>query len=96
MALYELIDLLKKRGLRDTFTVLVKFKNYKAEKRKFYDELNKFSYYNSFFRVRSELIEKGLLSVVNNQGKKYYSLTKKGINVYNRLVEIDNIINDTN
>jgi len=91
MSISDLTKILKKKGFRDTYHILAS-KNYKCEKHAFYNELNKFSYYNSFFRIKDELIKRGLLEIKINDGKKYIMLTKKGIDVYNKLVEIKNII----
>ena len=90
----ELINFLKKKGFRDTFQVLTQFKEFKTDKHSFYNELNKFSYYNSFFRVKEDLLDKGLINIEKNDKKKYIKLTKKGIEVYNRLEEINKIINN--
>lgn len=93
MAIDDLISFLKKKGFRDTLEVLTQFKNYKTDKHTFYNELNKFSYYNSFFRVKDELINKGLIEIELNNKKKYVKLTDKGLDVYNRLIEINKLIN---
>ncbi|TFG02878.1 MAG: hypothetical protein EU542_03820 [Promethearchaeota archaeon] len=93
MAIEELISFLKKKGFRDTLEVLTQFKNYKTDKHTFYNELNKFSYYNSFFRVKDDLIKRGLIEIELNDKKKYVKLTEKGLDVYNRLVEINKLIN---
>ena len=93
MILNDLINFLKKKGFRDTFEVLTQFKNHKADKHTFYNELNKFSYYNSFFRVKEELIAKGLIVIERDaKKKKQIRLTRKGLQVYNKLVEINNLI----
>lgn len=93
LAINELIGFLKKKGFRDTLEVLMQFKNYKTDKHTFYNELNKFSYYNSFFRVKEDLIDKGLIEIERNEKKKYFKLTDKGLEVYNKLVEINELIN---
>ena len=92
MTLNEIFNLFKKRGVCDTYQVLTKFKNYKAEMQAFYKELNKFSYYNSFFRVKVKLVEKGIISIKKRYEKIYIRLTKKGINIYNKLEEINELI----
>jgi hypothetical protein len=94
MAIDDLINFLKKKGFRDTLEVLTQFKNYQTDKHTFYEELNKFSYYNSFFRVKEELINKGLIEIERENKKKYVKLTDKGLEVYNRLVEINKLINN--
>ena len=93
MAIEELINFMKRKGFRDTLEVLSQFKNYKTDKHTFYNELNKFSYYNSFFRVKDDLIDKGLIEIEQNNKKKYVKLTDKGLDVYNRLIEINSLIN---
>lgn len=93
MAIDDLISFLKKKGFRDTLAVLTQFKNFRVDKHTFYNELNKFSYYNSFFRVKDDLIDKGLIEIEQNNKKKYVKLTEKGLDVYNRLVEINKLIN---
>ena len=91
-----MIGFLKKKGFRDTFQVLTQFKNYKVDKHTFYNELNKFSYYNSFFRVKDDLVGKGLITIEHNANKKkYIKLTDKGLDVFNRLVEINELINNS-
>ncbi|MFX0057124.1 MAG: hypothetical protein ACFE85_01855 [Candidatus Hodarchaeota archaeon] len=93
MTIDDLISFLKKKGFRDTLEVLTQFKNYKTDKHTFYNELNKFSYYNSYFRVKDEMINRGLIEIELNNKKKYVKLTDKGLDVYNRLVEINKLIN---
>ncbi|MBY9009197.1 MAG: hypothetical protein KGD74_04970 [Candidatus Lokiarchaeota archaeon] len=94
MAINDLISFLKKKGFRDTLEVLMNSKGHKIDKHSFYNELNKFSYYNSYFRVKEDLIERGLISIEQNNKKKYVKLTSKGLDVYNRLEEINNLINN--
>ena len=93
MAINEVISFLKKKGFRDTFQVLTQYKSYETDKHTFYNELNKFSYYNSFFRVKEDLIDKDLIKIEKNGKKKMVKLTKKGLDVYNKLVEINDLIN---
>ena len=92
MSFDDLTDLFKNKGFQNTFQILSKFKNYRAERHKFYEESKKFSYYNSFYRIKDRLIENGLISVKKYKGKKYISLTKKGKQVYEKLIELNNII----
>ncbi len=92
MAISELISLIKKKGFSDSFKVLSQFKDYKTDKHTFYNELNKFSYYNSFFRVKDDLIKKGLIKIEKNNKKKHIKLTEKGLVVYNKLIEINDLI----
>jgi predicted transcriptional regulator len=94
LAIDDLISFLKKKGFRDTLEVLINSKGHKIDKHSFYNELNKFSYYNSYFRVKEDLIERGLITIEQNNKKKFVKLTSKGLDVYNRLEEINNLINN--
>lgn len=94
MTIDDITVLLRKKGFRDTFQILTSLKEFKCEKHLFYNELNRFSYYNSFFRIKDELIKRGLIDIEVDDGKKFITLTKKGIDVYNRLLEINDIINE--
>jgi predicted transcriptional regulator len=91
MIFEDLIGLLKKKGFKDTMYVLTRNGN-KLDKHSFYNELNKFSYYNSFFRVKDELLKKGLIEIENNNKTKYFKLTEKGLDVYSKLEEINNLV----
>ncbi|UCC21143.1 MAG: hypothetical protein JSV62_07670 [Promethearchaeota archaeon] len=92
MIFEDLIGLLKKKGFKDTLAVLINQKDYKTDKHTFYNELNKFSYYNSFFRVKEELLKKGLIEIENTSKLKNIKLTEKGVEVYNKLKEINDMV----
>ncbi len=92
MIFKDLIGLLKKKGFKDTLHVLINQKDYKTDKHTFYNELNKFSYYNSFFRIKEELIKKGIIAIENTSKVKTIKLTKKGIEIYNKLHEINEMV----
>ena len=92
MIFEELIGLLKKKGFKDSMHVLINQKDYRTDKHTFYNELNKFSYYNSFFRVKDELIRKGLIEIENTSKVKYIKLTEKGLEVYTKLKDINNMV----
>ncbi len=92
MIFEDLIGLLKKKGFKDTLSVLINQKDYKTDKHTFYNELNKFSYYNSFFRVKEELIRKGLIVIENTSKIKTIRLTEKGLEVYNKLKDISDML----
>ena len=71
----------------------MKFKNYTVEIHEFYRELNKISNYNSFLRIKEELLQKNLINInKSKKNKKYISLTGLGINVYNKLIELNDIL----
>ncbi len=92
MEFTDLTNFLKKKGVRDTFQILSQFKNYRIEKRIFYKKLNKFSYYNAFFREKNKLLERGIINIKKKEGKTFISLTKKGITLLNKLKELNNLI----
>lgn len=92
MGINEISKLLKKKGFRDTYQILTPLKNNICEKHAFYDELNKFSYYNSFFRIKADLVNRGLINIEQRNGKRFFKLTKKGLDVYRKLEEINGII----
>ncbi|MHA1294489.1 MAG: hypothetical protein ACTSQJ_17760 [Promethearchaeota archaeon] len=96
MSISDIIALMKKKGFRDTLQILTTCKGFKCERKAFYTELNKFSYYNSFFRVQDELVKRGLIEIIKENGKKQIKLTKKGLEVYNKLLEINDLINNIN
>lgn len=91
----KFIDFIKKKGVSDTFNVLTKFKNFKTDKKTFYKELNEFSYYNSYFRVKEDLVNNGIITIKKNgsNGKKFIELTKKGQTIYKKLEDVNNLIN---
>lgn len=95
MILEELYSFIKKKGFRDVLSVLTTSKNNKLDKHTFYNELNKFSYYNSFFRVKEDLIDKGLIEIENHNKKKYIKLTNKGLTVYQKLEEINELLKNS-
>jgi predicted transcriptional regulator len=92
LSLDDLFNFLKKRGISDTYKILTKFKNYKTNLHAFYKELNKFSYYNSFLRVKDKLIRKGLIIIETQNREKIIRLTEKGIDIYLKLIEINDML----
>ncbi|MFX0007099.1 MAG: hypothetical protein ACFFA7_16405 [Promethearchaeota archaeon] len=88
----KLRKLLNKRGLYNTFNVLSLFDNYRADKHLFYQRLNEFSHYNSFLRIKEELLEKKLLIVDNHNKASYYELTAKGKRMYCLLKELYKLV----
>ena len=87
-----LIKLLNKRGIFNTFQVLSLFDNFRAGKYAFYKKLNEFSYYNSFLRVKDDLIKNGLLNIDNHNTSCFYELTSKGKDVFALLKKLDKIL----
>ena len=78
---------MKKKGFKDTLQILSKRKDYKINKHTFYKELNKFSYYNSFLRVKDILLNRDIIYVKKNKNKKLeISLTPKGIVILEKIL----------
>ena len=72
----------------------MKFKNYTIELHEFHKELNRISYYNSFLRIKEELLQNNLIKIHRSQKKKYISLTTLGIEVYNRIIQLYDNVNE--
>ena len=89
------IIFLKQKGVRDTFQVLTQFENYKIDMRTFYKELKQVSYYNSFYRVKDAFIEKGIIILRKDNNEKYVALTQKGIDIYNKLIELAELLRES-
>ena len=87
---------LNKRGFFNTFQVLSQYKDYRAEKGDFYKQLNEFSNYNSFLRLKVKLLETGLIKLEISNGEEYIGLTEKGKIVYNNLIQLNDVINGEN
>ena len=92
MILEELFNFFKKRGFWDTFQVLSQCKNNRTEIPIFYQKLNEFSYYNSFLRIKSKLIERELIAIEKISTKRIIRLTQKGKTVLERLIELDGLL----
>ncbi len=90
--LEDLLNFLKKKGIHDTFRVLTKFEKYKTDMRTFFKELKEISYYNSFYRVKDALIKKGIIIMRKSKNQKFIELTQKGITIYNKLIELNELI----
>lgn len=90
----DLIKLLNKRGLYNTFKVFSLFDNYRAEKHGFYQKLTEFSHYNSFLRLKNKLLEKNILVVHNHNKTTYFELTSKGKRVFSLLKELEELIEE--
>lgn len=83
---------MKKKGFKDTLQILSKRKDYKMNKHTFYNELNKFSYYNSFLRVKDILLNRDLIHVKKNKNKKLeISLTPKGVIILEKIEELNEL-----
>ncbi|MCK4282174.1 MAG: hypothetical protein KAX10_08670 [Candidatus Lokiarchaeota archaeon] len=89
---FEILELMKKKGFKDTLQILSKRKDYKINKHTFYKELNKFSYYNSFLRVKDILLNRDIIYVKKNKNKKLeISLTPKGVVILEKIEELNEL-----
>lgn len=94
---FEILELMKKKGFKDTLQILSKRKDYKMNKHTFYNELNKFSYYNSFLRVKDTLLNRDLIHVKKNKNKKLeISLTPKGVIMLEKIEELNELFTKGN
>jgi predicted transcriptional regulator len=96
MSFEELYLVLNKRGFFNTFKVLSKFKEFKTEKGEFYRTLIEFSNYNSFLRIKDKLIETNIINLEKDNGTDYIGLTEKGRSVYERLLQLEELIREEN
>jgi len=92
LTLDEVINFVKKRGFWDMFRILSQCKNNRTEIHIFYQKLNEFSYYNSFLRIKSKLIERELIVIEKKSTKRIIRLTQKGKTVLERLIELDGLL----
>ena len=81
-------------------TILAGSNAHRLSKRDFYEKLNETSYYNSYLRIKDELIERNIieLSKRNGGGKSttFISLTPKGEYMFRQLSELDALLNHDN
>lgn len=88
---------MKKKGFKDTLQILSKRKDYKMNKHTFYNELNKFSYYNSFLRVKDILLNRDLIYLRKNKNNKLeISLTPKGVIILGKIEELNELFTKGN
>ena len=84
--------MMKKKGFKDTLQILSKRKDYKMNKHSFYKELNKFSYYNSFLRIKEAMIEREIIAIKKGKNNKLeIHLTEKGVQMLKKLEDLNEI-----
>lgn len=92
----DLIELMKKRGFKDTLTILVGSDSNEMRKSEFYDKLNEISYYNSYLRIKDDLLHYKLIEMETKNGggrqDEYIRITSKGIYMYQQLTEISTFL----
>ena len=84
-------SILNKNGFWNTLKLFSEFGN-RMELKEFYKKYNKESYYNSFYRVKEDLIEKEIIKIDYLNKKQHIELTSKGQNLINLLKEVIEII----
>jgi hypothetical protein len=94
MAIETIFKLFRKKGFSETLEILNSFPEKAAAQTTFFKTLKKWdSYPNTFFRVRTDLLKHKLIGYrLNDENEKVIFLTKKGINILDRLQQIENIL----
>ena len=84
----------KKRGFHETLFVLYSAQNYSLSLPEFFERLEEMgSYYNAFFRIKTDLLKYGILVNKKNRYKeKVLGLTKKGVKIAKILKNIDDLL----
>ena len=84
----------RRRGFSETLQILSEFPNHEAIQAKFFEKLsNTHSYPNSFFRVKSDLLECKIIGYkLNENNDKVIYLTEKGKKIIELLAQIDQLI----
>lgn len=89
--------LYKKRGFHETLFALYSAQNYSLTLPEFFEKLEEQgSYYNAFFRIKSEMLKYDLLLNKKNRNKeKVLALTQKGVDIVKILKSIDDLLDLT-
>jgi len=90
---FEILELMRKNGFKHTMQILSKRKDFKMTKSAFYKDLNNFSYYNSFLRVKDVLLEDEIITIRKNKSNKQeIVLTPKGVVILKKLKELNELL----
>ena len=90
---FEILELMRKNEFKHTMQILSKCKDSKISKKAFYKELNKFSYYNSFLRVKDVLLDEDIIAIRKNKSNKQeIALTPKGVVILKKLKELNELV----
>ncbi len=86
--------LFRRRGFSETLEILADFPNKEAVQSTFFKRLSDVnSYPNTYFRVKDDLISHDIVAYkLNKNNDKVIYLTKKGIEIWNRIQEIEEIL----
>lgn len=89
--------LYKKRGFHETLFALYSAQNYSLTLPEFFEKLEEQgSYYNAFFRIKSEMLRYNILLNKKNRNKeKVLALTQKGVDIVKILKSIDDLLDLT-
>ena len=87
-------QLFRKRGFSETIEILQNFPKNEAVQSKFFEKLvESNSYPNTFFRVKGSLLKHNIIAYkLNTNNEKVIFLTEKGLDVWNRIQEIEKIL----
>lgn len=88
----KLVNLIKRKGYHNTFKILAFSDRYQLPLKDFLSELSDFSNHNSYYRIKDTLIENKLIEEIRINATKKIRATDKGIFLYQRLMEISNIL----
>ena len=94
--LSELRDMIRNKGFWDTLNILNEYRNIREgiSVHDFFGILNTYSFYNSFYRVKQELLSYKIIEIYVNSKykKKLIRLTEKGKEIYDILTHLKNCI----
>ena len=92
----EFFKMFRRKGFGETLEILDTFKNKETTQNKFFKTLKKNkSYLNSFFRVKADLLQKGLIAYkLDKDYEKVIFMTEKGKELYKQIGEIEALVKD--
>ncbi len=84
----------RRKGFGETLEILNSFQEGEATQNLFFKTLKKNkSYLNSFFRVKGDLLKKGLIAYkLDEEYEKVIYLTEKGNELINKISEIETLV----
>ena len=87
-------SLFRRRGFSETLEILYQFPGQEIVQAKFFQALlEQESYPNTYFRVKNDLLEHGLIAYkLNDANDKVIFLTDRGKKVWNLINEIEGIL----
>lgn len=86
----------RRKGFGETLEILNSFQEGEATQNLFFKTLKKNkSYLNSFFRVKGDLLDKGLIAYkLDEEYEKVIYMTEKGKELYKQIGEIEALVQD--